>query len=53
MHGTYVNHHQLKTKEARELNYGDTIVFGAEVKRGEETFPACSFKVTYEFSPYK
>lgn len=53
MHGTYVNHDQLKKKEARGLSDGDIVVFGAEVKRGEETFPACAFKITYEILPYK
>ena len=53
MHGTYLNNYQLKTKEARGLIDGDVLVFGTEVKRGEEPFPACAFRVAYEFFPYR
>lgn len=40
-------------KEPRDLSLGDVVKFGAEVKRGEETFPACEFLVVYKFVPYK
>lgn len=53
MHGTYLNHYQLKTREARSLIDGDVVIFGAEVKRGDETFPACAFKVGYNVTPLK
>lgn len=50
MHGTMLNGEALVREEPRSLNNGDEIKFGAEVRRGSETFPACSFKVEYEFS---
>lgn len=53
MHGTYVNGGELQRKKPQTLQSGDVIVFGAEVRRGVETFPACAFQVTYEFLPAK
>jgi len=53
MHGTYVDKTHLEAYESKHLSDGDTVVFGAEVKRGEEVFPACAFRITYEYSPYK
>ena len=52
MHGTYVNDLELERKKARELSDGDKVVFGAEVRRGPETFPACAFRINYAFSPF-
>lgn len=53
MHGTILNDEELQRKEPRSLTSGDVVKFGAEVRRGSETFPACSFKVEYEFSPHE
>jgi pSer/pThr/pTyr-binding forkhead associated (FHA) protein len=53
MHGTYLNTAELARKSPTVLRDGDTLVFGAEVRRGPETFPACAFRVNYEFLPYK
>jgi pSer/pThr/pTyr-binding forkhead associated (FHA) protein len=51
MHGTRLNGAELDPFENTILNNGDCLLFGAEVRRGSEVFPACCFKVTYEFSP--
>lgn len=53
MHGTYVNDTQLRRHEPRGLSNDDLVVFGAEVKRNLDTFPACAFRVNYEFLPFK
>jgi hypothetical protein len=53
MHGTYLNKCQLKTNETRNLNDGDVVIFGAEVKRGDETFPACAFQLSYNLTPFR
>lgn len=49
MHGTYLNGVELARHMPSILNNGDIVVFGAEVRRGPETFPACSFLVAIEF----
>lgn len=53
MHGTCVNDRKLDDSEAVRVNDGDILVFGAEVKRGQDTFPACSFLVKLHFTPYQ
>jgi pSer/pThr/pTyr-binding forkhead associated (FHA) protein len=53
MHGTYLNGVQVPCKTPVVINDGDVVVFGAEVRRGPETFPACKFEVHYQFVPYK
>lgn len=53
MHGTYLNDRRLDKNYPRELIDGDVLVLGAEVKRGVETFPACSFQINYEIRPYE
>lgn len=53
MHGTFVNDLQLRRGEPSGLSSGDLVVFGAEVKRNLDTFPACAFRVNYEFLPFK
>jgi hypothetical protein len=53
MHGTYLNNIELQRKDPRILNDGDIVVFGAEVRRGVESFPACAFRINYEFLPWK
>lgn len=53
MHGTVLNDQELQEQEPRSLNNGDVVKFGAEVRRGAETFPPCAIKIEYEFSPYK
>jgi hypothetical protein len=52
MHGTTVNDARLEIKTPRVVNRGDILVFGAEVRRGPETFPPCYFKIDYEFIPW-
>lgn len=52
MHGTYHNHPRLTQGEPSILSNGDILVFGAEVKRGTDIFPACAFRVTFEYTPY-
>ena len=49
MHGTYVNGRELQRKEPKTLHNGDVIIFGAEVRRGVDTFAACAFRVNYDF----
>ena len=49
MHGTYLNGVQVPNKTPTVVGNGDVIVFGAEVRRGQETFPACAFRTTFEF----
>ncbi|KAM3074691.1 hypothetical protein ACMFMG_008116 [Clarireedia jacksonii] len=51
MHGTFVNGQKLHNG-SELLGNGDTVVFGNEVRRGFESFPACSFKVFYEVTPW-
>jgi pSer/pThr/pTyr-binding forkhead associated (FHA) protein len=51
MHGTFVNGQKLHNG-SEVVGNGDTVVFGNEVRRGFESFPACSFKVTYEVTPW-
>ncbi|KAI9048669.1 hypothetical protein LZ554_007500 [Drepanopeziza brunnea f. sp. 'monogermtubi'] len=53
MHGTFLNHKQLLSDDPTVINNGDDLVFGTEVKRGPETFSACSFRVYYITAPYK
>lgn len=53
MHGTLLNGVKLMANTPQQLEDGDVVVFGAEVKRGPETFPACSFQINYEAIPYK
>jgi hypothetical protein len=53
MHGTYLNDFELPRKSSMVIDDGDFVVFGAEVRRGPETFPACKFQVNYKFEPYK
>lgn len=53
MHGTFLNGSRINTHTLTELNDGDEVVFGAEVRRGIEIFPACAFRISYELGPYK
>lgn len=53
MHGTYLNNIELPRNVPSTLNNGDIVVFGAEVRRGPETFPACSFRINFEFTEKK
>ena len=53
MHGTFVNDFQLRRDEPQELSNDDLVVFGAEVKRNSDTFPACAFRINYELFPFK
>lgn len=53
MHGTFLNGAELPRNTPMAIDDGDIIVFGAEVRRGPETFPACKFEINYEFVQYK
>ncbi|KAL2073246.1 hypothetical protein VTL71DRAFT_10570 [Oculimacula yallundae] len=53
MHGTYLNGIALASDTPAVLTSNDVVVFGAEVRRGTEVFPACSFQVTYKSTPHK
>jgi len=53
MHGTYLNDIELPKNTPTIITGNDVLVFGAEVRRGSEVFPACSFQVTYRSTPYK
>lgn len=48
MHGTYLNGVELARHVPSTVNNGDGVVFGAEVRRGPETFPACGFHIDIE-----
>ncbi|KAL3420672.1 Factor arrest protein 10 [Phlyctema vagabunda] len=50
MHGTFLNNRQLESHRAETFKNGDTVIFGAEVTRGVEVFPACAFTIEYELS---
>ncbi|KAF4632318.1 hypothetical protein G7Y89_g5809 [Cudoniella acicularis] len=53
MHGTCLNGRKLAADEPAVVVNGDELVFGAEVRRGPEVFPACAFRVSLDFVPYK
>ncbi|RDL38094.1 uncharacterized protein BP5553_05527 [Venustampulla echinocandica] len=53
MHGTFLNDTKVPTEQPAEVEDGDVIAFGAEVRRGPEIFPACSFQVNIDWSPYR
>jgi hypothetical protein len=53
MHGTFLNNAELKQHERTHVNDNDIVVFGTKVTRGTETIPACAFRITYAYSPYK
>jgi hypothetical protein len=44
MHGTFVNGLQLHPNETAELQEGTEVTFGAEVTRGDEVYPAKTFR---------
>ncbi|PVH84485.1 SMAD/FHA domain-containing protein [Cadophora sp. DSE1049] len=53
MHGTHLNNFELPRDTPTVITDGDVVVFGAEVRRGPETFPACSFRVNHKIVSYK
>ncbi|KAH7356747.1 hypothetical protein BKA65DRAFT_474548 [Rhexocercosporidium sp. MPI-PUGE-AT-0058] len=53
MHGTWLNDFELPKNTPTIITDGDVVVFGAEVRRGAEVFPACSFQVNYKSVPYQ
>lgn len=53
MHGTWLNDIELPKDTPTMINDGDVVVFGAEVRRGPETFPACSFMVNHKIISYR
>ena len=52
MHGTFVNGSQLPSNSPTELQDNDSIVLGAEVRRGHEMIPACAFQLKYHLMRY-
>jgi pSer/pThr/pTyr-binding forkhead associated (FHA) protein len=50
MHGTRLNEVMITPNKHHRLQEGDIIMFGAEVRRGPETFPACKFRIDFEIS---
>lgn len=44
MHGTFVNGLQLHRSETAELQEGTEVTFGVEVTRGDDVFPAKTFR---------
>lgn len=48
MHGTFLNDVQLPPRNVTVIQDEDEVKFGAEVRRGPETFPACCFRVKYD-----
>ncbi|CAL3967532.1 unnamed protein product [Diplocarpon coronariae] len=53
MHGTFLNGIELTKNIPMVVGRGDILVFGTEVRRGAETFPACRFRVDYKIIPNK
>ncbi|PBP22282.1 FHA domain protein [Diplocarpon rosae] len=53
MHGTFLNGIELTKYVPMAVSKGDILVFGTEVRRGSETFPACRFHVDRKILPYK
>jgi len=52
MHGTFLSGNtRLETGIAKTLDCGAILVFGAEVKRGKDVFPACVFTLEYDMLP--
>ena len=49
MHGTFVNGLQLHPNETAELQQGTEVTFGAEVTRGDEVYPAKTFRCEVEW----
>ncbi|KAF8540547.1 hypothetical protein BDD12DRAFT_19200 [Trichophaea hybrida] len=49
MHGTYVNGLQLHLNETAELQQGTEVTFGAEVTRGDDVYPAKTFRCEVEW----
>ncbi|TQS36967.1 hypothetical protein Golomagni_02573 [Golovinomyces magnicellulatus] len=53
MHGTSINNFQLVNNMPVELRNGDLVLFGAEVKRGSETYSPCKFIIHYKISSHE
>lgn len=49
MHGTFVNGLLLHPNETAELQQGTEVTFGAEVTRGDEVYPAKTFRCEVEW----
>lgn len=52
MHGTKLNQMQLVPLTPQPVRTNDTLVFGAEVRRERETFPACAFEIDVQISQH-
>lgn len=53
MHGTSVEQQRLEPGEPFCIADGSIVKFGTQVKRGNESFPPCHFRVNYEIIPWK
>lgn len=47
MHGTMLNGSKLQKDLPQPLRDGDHVIFGTEVRRGDDTFPGCGFDIFY------
>lgn len=52
MHGTQLNDVKLLLDTPQAVKNGDIVSFGAEVRRGPDTFPPCRFHIEYELVPW-
>jgi FHA domain len=52
MHGTMLNDQKVPIDTLQQVTTGDVVSFGAEVRRGPDTFPPCCFDIAYEFVPW-
>lgn len=53
MHGTFVNGLQLKNDETAELRNDTELTFGADVSRGDDLYPAKTFRCGVEWEEVK
>jgi hypothetical protein len=53
MHGTFVNGLQLKDHETAELRNDTEITFGADVSRGDDLYPAKTFRCSVGWQEIK
>lgn len=49
MHGTYLNSFKLNPGVASNLQQGDTIKFGIDIRRSSDLFPPCTMEARFEF----
>ncbi|KAF2793469.1 hypothetical protein K505DRAFT_325454 [Melanomma pulvis-pyrius CBS 109.77] len=51
MHGTFVNSHQLPPKQEHKLHNGDTLQFGMNVVRDQDSFVAKKYRFQSKIAP--